>query len=72
MGKPDASEANKVKVIINARVQTEPTILKQILVEAITEVKQEMDCKIIERKLLAFTPGFPKPTHRILNFAETI
>ncbi len=63
----EVSNANKVKVLINARVQTEPATLKQVLANAVSEVKSKMDCKIIERKLLAFKPGFPKPTHRIAS-----
>jgi Ni2+-binding GTPase involved in maturation of urease and hydrogenase len=59
--------ANKVKLLINARVQTEPAILKEIIATAIHELKREMACKVIERKMLAFKPGFPKPTHRILS-----
>nr|WP_255478831.1 GTP-binding protein [Rufibacter sp. XAAS-G3-1] len=58
---------NRVLLLINARVQTEPTSLKQLLAEAIQELKQETDCQVVERKMLAFKPGFPRPTHRIVS-----
>jgi G3E family GTPase len=64
---PVNSDSNTVFLLINARVQTEPLILKQILKESILELKQETACKVIERKGLAFKPGFPKPTHRIIS-----
>jgi hypothetical protein len=52
---------------VNARVQTTPDQLKILVAEAIAEVASEKGCKFIQRKISAFRPGYPKPTHRILN-----
>ncbi|MEO8711251.1 MAG: GTP-binding protein [Parafilimonas sp.] len=57
----------KASVIINARVQTEPKVLKQIIDEAIYEVALKTNSKIQVQSISAFKPGFPTPTHRIAN-----
>ena len=57
----------KASVIINARVQTEPGALKQIIDEAIYEVALKTNSKIQVQSISAFQPGFPTPTHRIGN-----
>jgi len=61
------SNAGRCIVIVNARVQIDPDTLKGLLATAIKELKQEWNCKVIERKLLAFKPGYPKPLHRIVH-----
>lgn len=62
---PEASK--KVEILINARVQTTPFKLKNIIADAIQELKQETGCIVTEHKVSAFQPGYPKPTHRIDN-----
>jgi G3E family GTPase len=59
------TQVNRVIIIINARVQMEPPSLKELLAKVIAEVRHEKDCKVIERKMLAFKPGFPTPTYRM-------
>ena len=54
----------KASVIINARVQTEPEILQQVIFQSIDETVLKANCKIQVQSLSAFKPGFPKPTHR--------
>jgi Ni2+-binding GTPase involved in maturation of urease and hydrogenase len=54
----------KASVVINARVQTEPGVLQQIILQSIDEAALKANCKIQVRSLSAFKPGFPKPTHR--------
>jgi Ni2+-binding GTPase involved in maturation of urease and hydrogenase len=54
----------KASVIINARVQTEPEMLQQIITACVDEVSVKVNCKIKMRSLSAFKPGFPKPTFR--------
>lgn len=61
------STSPKVSVIINARVQTKPEILKQIIYHAIDEAALKTNSKIEIQSLSAFQPGFPRPTHRIAN-----
>lgn len=56
-----------VAVLINARVQTEPNTMVKILDEICITAEQSYDCKIHHKKVSAFKPGFPKPTHRIIN-----
>lgn len=58
-------EANEVKMLINARVQTEPDTLTKLIDEVCTRAEQVYDCKIINEKWSAFKPGYPRPTHRI-------
>lgn len=55
----------KASVIINARVQTEPEILQQIIFESVSETSLKANCKIQVQSLTAFQPGFPTPTHRM-------
>jgi G3E family GTPase len=61
------SNADKCIVLVNARVQISPDVLKGLVAAAIRKVKEERGCKVIERKLLAFRPGYPKPLHRIVH-----
>jgi hypothetical protein len=65
--KPEGFETNFAKILINARVQTEPYLLKKIVSDIIDELEVEKNCKIIERNTAAFQPGYPKATHRVLN-----
>lgn len=60
-------DADKVNLLINARVQTNPDQLRTIVATAIRELQRQTDCKVKERKIAAFKPGYPKPTFRILN-----
>jgi Ni2+-binding GTPase involved in maturation of urease and hydrogenase len=64
---PFLSNACRCIVIVNARVQANPDVLKCLMAAAIRQLKEERDCKIIERKLLAFRPGYPKPLHRVVH-----
>jgi Ni2+-binding GTPase involved in maturation of urease and hydrogenase len=55
-----------VHLLINARVQTEPGLLKEILNSTIASVAIIMNAEITTNHLAFFKPGFPKPTHRVL------
>lgn len=59
--------ASDAKVLINARVQTEPTHLTKLIDDVCTNVEQLYRCTIQHDKWSAFKPGYPKPTHRIVN-----
>lgn len=60
-------DSKQIKVLINARVQTEYEQLKKIVTDAIGELEFQTGCDIIENNLTAFKPGYPKPAYRILN-----
>jgi hypothetical protein len=62
-----SSTSVNAAIIINARVQTDPEILKHIFNEAIAAATLQMNSNIQIKFLSAFKPGFPKPTHRIAN-----
>lgn len=52
-------------LLINARVQTAPERLSQLISEAIKEIEIKSNCKIGVKSLASFQPGFPRPTYRI-------
>lgn len=60
-------DSKKIKLLINARIQAGPGQLEKIITENIWELESQMDCEIIENKVAAFKPGYPKLTYRILN-----
>ncbi len=65
---PDTIEKKKnhlATLLINARVQTSPERLSQIMLEAIKETEIKSNCKIAVKSVASFQPGFPKPTYRI-------
>jgi Ni2+-binding GTPase involved in maturation of urease and hydrogenase len=54
-------------LIINARVETTPDHLVRIIDSVIAELKSEFNCTIEEGFSEAFQPGYPTPTHRIID-----
>ncbi|HEY8734965.1 MAG TPA: GTP-binding protein [Puia sp.] len=58
-------ETNNVSVLINARVQVLPVLLKKIVADAVAETKLASKCRMIRKSMSAFKPGYPRPTHRI-------
>jgi len=61
----DNRPADTARVLMNARVQTEPDELSRIVAEAIETTERWSGCKITVDSLAAFQPGFPKPSHRM-------
>ena len=61
----DPEPARSATLLINARVQTEPAGLSNLVANAITAIEKEYDCTIRTISKRCFQPGFPKPTHRI-------
>ncbi|HLF34243.1 MAG TPA: GTP-binding protein [Cyclobacteriaceae bacterium] len=59
------ARSDEVRLLVNARVQTSPEILKSIVESVISPFKSESDIEITEKNVSDFKPGFPKPTHRI-------
>ena len=62
---PEYPETNKVILLINARIQAEPVLLRALVREVITEIENSTGCKMMEYTLSSFQPGYPRPTHRI-------
>ena len=57
--------ATCASLLINARIQTEPINLSNLVANAITAIEKDYDCTIRTISKHSFQPGFPKPTHRI-------
>lgn len=60
----DATEAT---ILINARVETEPSILEEIVQQSLTQTSERYGCIIKEGNWSVFKPGFPRPTYRIIT-----
>ncbi|HNP23508.1 MAG TPA: GTP-binding protein [Panacibacter sp.] len=65
-GYPELSDAKHIEMLINARVQTDPSTLLEILRTSIEESMTSTGCRIVVHESAAFTPGYPKPLHRIV------
>lgn len=63
-------ESKRATVLINARVQITPALLQRIVADAIQETKLSSKCKITEKSISAFKPGYPIPTYRIPAAAD--
>lgn len=59
------SESSEVRLIINARVETDPGFLQKMIAEVVQSVRHENEATILELNTSAFKPGFPNPTHRM-------
>lgn len=60
-------EALEARIIINARIETEPDALKQMVADVVQKIRLASKTTILERNTSAFKPGFPSPTHRMSN-----
>jgi Ni2+-binding GTPase involved in maturation of urease and hydrogenase len=54
-------------LLINARVQTSPELLSRLISEVMRKAEIEFGCKIIVKSIASFQPGYPNPTHRLVN-----
>lgn len=61
------SKAYEAKLVINARIETEPDELKQMVAGIVQTIRNENKATILELNTSAFKPGFPNPTHRMSN-----
>lgn len=59
-------ESERVVLLINARVQTTPKELQEIVSNAIIETENASGGKITEYIVSAFQPGYPRPTYRVI------
>jgi len=61
------SSSSKVDILINARVQTEPEHLEALVFDMIGKIEASSGHKFITKGISSFKPGYPKPTHRIID-----
>jgi len=59
--------ASSAFVLLNARVQTTPAFLSNLINHAIQKVETETNCTIVQESFSSFQPGYPKPTYRIAD-----
>ncbi|HEX2868994.1 MAG TPA: GTP-binding protein [Ignavibacteriales bacterium] len=57
-------EADKVKLLVNARIQTSPEKLREIVSDAVKSFSSAGTLLLKEQNISYFQPGFPNPTHR--------
>jgi hypothetical protein len=55
--------ADQVRVLVNARVETDPDELKKIFYSTIQKI-QDQNCQAKIFELASFRPGYPRPAHR--------
>ena len=60
-------DASSALLLINARIQTNPEFLIELIDKAIQKIEIENDCKILKESYTAFKPGFPNPVYRIVE-----
>ncbi|HZI23485.1 MAG TPA: GTP-binding protein [Chryseolinea sp.] len=56
-----------VKLLINARVETDPGILEKLVDDVLLKIQSVHRCKVDHGKWSIFKPGFPRPTYRIVG-----
>ncbi len=62
----DPSErSNEVRLMVNARIQTTPDKLRQLVVNSLVHLRSENGIIIHENFISVFQPDFPEPTHRL-------
>jgi G3E family GTPase len=60
-------KAYSCTLLINARIQTDPETLAQLISDAIKEAEIKSGSKIVTQSISSFKPGFPKPEYRFAN-----
>lgn len=58
-------ESSSIKMLINARVQTEPEKLQLIVDEVLASCEHVYGCTIVSERWAVFRPGYPRPLHRM-------
>jgi len=58
-------KANTVHLLVNARIQATPDVLREVLFDGLDRLKSKEGVTIDEKFLSYFQPGFPNPTHRM-------
>ncbi len=63
----DCHQGTAAKVLINARVQMEPDPLRDLVSNTISAMSVDPEIKIKTCNVESFKPGFPHPTHRMID-----
>lgn len=58
-------KTNFAKLLINARVETEPDALEKIVDSVLVQAPEKFGCTIANYMGSAFKPAYPRPVHRI-------
>ena len=61
-----SEKVGTVHLIVNARIQSTPEKLRQMVVDEIDRLQQIDNISIQEKCVSCFSPGFPNPTHRFM------
>lgn len=59
-----SEKVGTVHLIVNARIQSTPEKLRQLVVDEIDRLQSKDNISIQEKCVSCFSPGFPNPTHR--------
>ena len=59
------NKVNKVRILVNARIQAEASKVEKLVAEIIQQIARQTGSEIVVEKKAAFQPGYPKPTHRM-------
>ncbi|HTE27703.1 GTP-binding protein [Flavitalea sp.] len=62
-----SSKSDKIDLLINARIQSTPGQLSDIVSLAINEIIKRGTSRINVKKLSSFQPGYPRPTYRMVD-----
>lgn len=54
-----------VHLIVNARIQSTPEQLRQLVVDELAPLESMGNLQVLEKCVSCFSPGFPKPLHRV-------
>lgn len=57
----------QARLLINARVQTDPVLLQKLIRTVVRDVTNRTGCRITEGGSAAFQPGYPLPEHRMIT-----
>jgi G3E family GTPase len=55
------------RLLINARVQTEPSLLDQLVKDCMDSVTERFGTRILPLSHATFRPGYPRPEHRFVK-----
>lgn len=65
--RPEKVATKVVKILINARVQAEPCVLKKIVSDALDELADTKNLNIKIKSTAVFKPGYPEPVYRFAD-----
>lgn len=60
-------QESTVELLINARIQCDPVVLKTIVNDALSSIDAEINMSVELKTTDVFLPGYPRPTHRIIT-----